>query len=259
MFLGISQNEFTLFLLVFTRITSALVVFPVFNSTTIPTQMKIGSGLAISLLTLPLLKNSGVPVPADISHLILNLSAEVLVGLILGFLASLVFAGVELAGQLISIQMGFGIVNVYDPQTSRQIPIVGQFYSYLAMMIFLAIDGHHFLLEGLFQSFKTIPLSAPSFKSAIVELNVTMMSSVFVSAIKIGVPVIVTLLLTSIALGLVARAVPQMNVFFVGMPLKIGMGLLALSFSLPLFAYVFRNIFIQFQTEFFKLLRLLGK
>ena len=154
--------------------------------------------------------------------------------------------------------MGFGIVNVYDPQTSRQIPIVGQFYSYIAMMIFLAIDGHHFLLEGLFKSFKTIPLTSASFKSGIVEINMTMMSSMFISAIKIGIPVIVTLLLTSIALGLVARAVPQMNVFFVGMPLKIGMGMLALSFSLPLFAYVFRNVFIQFQTEFLKLLRLLG-
>jgi len=197
--------------------------------------------------------------PTDISHLILNLSKEVLVGLILGFLASLIFAGVELAGQLISMQMGFGIVNVYDPQTSRQIPIVGQFYSYVAMMIFLAINGHHFLLEGIFQSFKTIPLSMATFRSSLVELNMSIAGTIFVSAIKIGVPVIVALLLTSIALGLVARAVPQMNVFFVGMPLKIGMGLLALAFSLPLFAYVFRYIFIQFQTDFFKVLRLLGQ
>jgi len=257
--LGISENEFTLFLLVFTRITTAFVIFPVFNSTTIPTQTKIGAGLVLSLLAFPLLKSTSVMAPADISHLLLNLSTEVLVGLILGFLASLVFAGVELAGQLISMQMGFGIVNVYDPQTSRQVPIVGQFYSYIAMMIFLAIDGHHFLLEGLFKSFKTIPVSSASLKSGIVEINMSMMSSIFVSAIKIGIPVIVTLLLTSIALGLVARAVPQMNVFFVGMPLKIGMGLLALSFSLPLFAYVFRNIFIQFQTEFLKLLRILGQ
>jgi len=259
MFLGISQNEITIFLLVFMRITTAFVVFPVFNSTTIPTQTKIGAGVVLTLLTFPVLRNSVIMVPADTSHLILSLSTEVLIGLILGFLASLVFTGVELAGQLISMQMGFGIVNVYDPQTSRQIPIVGQFYSYIAMMIFLAIDGHHFLLDGLFKSFKTIPISSASFKSGIVELNMSMMSSIFVSAIKIGIPVIVTLLLTSIALGLVARAVPQMNVFFVGMPLKIGMGLIALSFSLPLFAYVFRNIFVEFQTEFLKLLRLLGQ
>ncbi len=258
--LGITQQDFILFLLVFTRVTTAFVIFPVFNSSMIPIQAKIGGALFITLLLLPLINhNIKITPPPDMTHIIFSISREVLVGLILGFLSSLIFIAIEIAGQLMSMQMGFGIVNVYDPDSNQQVPVVGQFYMLLSLMIFLAIDGHLFLLEGLNKSFAVVPLMRSNFHSALTEMFVTIGGGLFISAIKIGIPVIVTLTLTNIALGLVARAVPQMNVFFVGMPLNIGMGLLAMAFSLPLFAYLFRNIYVHFQNDFFKVLQILSR
>ncbi len=257
MLLGITQNEIVVFLMILLRISSAMIVFPVFNSLYIPTPAKIGISLVLSLIISPLVISSQMVVPEIVAQIIFVLVKEVLVGLVLGFLASMIFACVELAGQLVSMQMGFGIVNVYDPQTSRQIPIVGQFYLYLAMMVFLAIDGHHFLIEGLYKSFQVIPPSTATFRVGIVDLHMSVAADIFVAAIKIGAPIIVSLLLTSVALGLVARAVPQMNVFFVGMPLKIAMGLAAMAISLPLFAYFFTSVYHKFQTDFLQLMRLM--
>jgi len=225
----------------------------------IPQQAKVGAALFITLLLMPLINHNSIATPPDITHIIFLISREVLVGLILGFLSSLLFIAVEIAGQLISMQMGFGIVNVYDPESNQQVPVVGQFYMLLALMIFLAIDGHLFLLEGLNKSFTAVPLTTAHFPSALTEMFVRISSGLFISAIKIGIPIIVTLTLTNVALGLVARAVPQMNVFFVGMPLNIGMGLIALAFSLPLFAYIFRSIYTHFQNDFFQVLQLLGR
>jgi flagellar biosynthetic protein FliR len=258
MIFGILYNDIILYVLVFARIASALSILPILGSQSYPAQVKIGLSLLFSFLLMPTLKTTNVAEASSVLFLLMDISKEIVVGLLLGFLASMLFAGIELAGQLIAIQMGFGMVNVLDPQSFQQVSLISQVKVLIASMLFIAIDGHHFLLEGLYQSFTAVPLLGAKFPREIFEINMHVGAMIFISAVKIGAPVIVTLLLTSVSLGLVARAVPQMNVFFVGMPLKIGLGMAAMSFSLSFFAYAFRTFFDQFKVEYMSLIRLLG-
>ncbi|NOY60342.1 MAG: flagellar biosynthetic protein FliR [Calditrichaeota bacterium] len=252
---GINQNEIVLFLLVFARISAALAVFPILGSNSVPLYTKIGLGLFLSFLIMPVVANTTLPQHLATAVIIFNVGKEVIVGLLMGFISTLLFAGIEIAGTLAGMQMGFGIVNVIDPQTQRQVSIISQFQILMVSMIFLIIDGHHFLLSGLNQSFEAIPPMAAHFRSVIFDINMKMTANIFVAAIKVGAPVIVALLLTSFALGLIARAVPQMNVFIVGLPLKVAIGLMALAFSLPFVTRLFEKMFIQFRVDFFTLIR----
>ena len=204
---------------------------------------------------MPVVANTTLPQHLATAVIIFNVGKEIIVGLLMGFISTLLFAGVEIAGTFAGMQMGFGIVNVIDPQTQQQVSIISQFQILMVSMIFLIIDGHHFLLNGLYQSFEAIPPVAARFRSVIFDISMKMAANIFVAAIKIGAPVIVALLLTSFVLGLIARAVPQMNVFIVGMPLKIAIGLMTLAFSLPFVTRLFKEMFIQFRVDFSTLLR----
>ncbi len=257
MIFGITQKEIITFILVLARVGTAIALFPVFSSMSIPALAKVGASVFLTLLIMPLLTLNNVPPASNTDAVLLALGKEAIVGLLLGFLTSFLFAAIELAGQLIAIQMGFAMANVMDPLTQNQSTVISQFYTLLSIMIFLLLDGHHFLLSGLCQSFAAVPLTSAHFGAEISKVNVKMMSTLFISATKIGAPVIVALLIASIALGLVSRAVPQMNVFLVGIPLNIGLGLAVIAYSLPLFTIVFRDMFMQFKTDFLTVIKLL--
>ena len=258
MIFGITQQEVVVFLLVLARVGTAVALFPIFSSMNIPALAKVGTSAFLSLLIVPLLTSHSMPIPANTNAILLSLGKEIAVGLVLGFLSSFLFAAIELAGQLIAIQMGFAMANVIDPLTQNQSTVISQFYSLLAIMIFMGMDGHHFMLSGLFQSFVAVPLTSAHFSAEISKINMKMMSTLFISATKIGAPVIVALLITTIALGLVSRAVPQMNVFLIGIPLNIGLGLAVIAYSLPLFTVIFRDMFMQFKTDFLTVIKLLA-
>ena len=164
-------------------------------------------------------------------------------GLILGFVVLLLFIGIQFAGQLAGLQMGFGIVNVIDPQSSEQVSIIGQFLNILAILLVLTLNGHHLILQGLVHSFEVVPLGGIEFKEVVMQKLVVLSNEVFIIAIKISIPVLLSLFLISVAMGILARTVPQMNVFIVGFPLKIGVGMAMLALSLPLFQMVLVKMF----------------
>lgn len=257
MLLGFTYNDILLYLLLFVRVFTALTVFPILGSNNVPIQVKIYTGLVLAIL---LYNSVGTTAPLgewSIMLFVFNVGKEVLIGLLLGFIPTVMFAAIELAGHLISMQMGLAIVNVYNPQTQTQASVIGQFQVFIASMIFLAIDGHHLFLEGLFQSYQVVPIIMLKLQAGLYDFSMAMATQLFISAIKIGAPVVITLLLTSVALGLVARAVPQMNVFIVGMPLKIGVGFIIIAVSLPIFGYVFNHMIKHFEQDMITVLRLL--
>jgi flagellar biosynthetic protein FliR len=167
---------------------------------------------------------------------------EVLFGLILGLLFQIIFLGVQFAGGLIDYQIGFALVNVVDPYTSTNIPILAQTKMLLATLIFLMINGHHVLLQGLFESFRLVPLGKVSFQAPLLADIVHFSGRAFAIGLKLAAPVVVTLFITDVCMGIVARTMPQMNVFIVGFPLKIGVGLFVVALSLPVFNYVFTKL-----------------
>jgi len=242
--LQLEPGRLLTFLLVLTRVSGVFFLAPIFGSRNIPTQAKVGLALITSLVIFPF-------TPSDVDpgmHMVdfaLLLAKELTVGALIGFTATLIFMGFLLAGQIIDIQMGFGMVNVIDPLSNLSVSIMGQFKNLLAILVFLSINGHHFLFSALAKSFDVVPLTMFEFSPAITSHFVGMVANMFIIGLKIGGPAIGVLLITDLALGIIARTVPQMNVFIVAMPLKITVGFIAIISMLSLLLIYMSQIFGQ--------------
>jgi flagellar biosynthetic protein FliR len=254
-------DQFLLLALVFLRIASALVVMPFFGYRGLPLTVKAGFSAFLAYLLLP-----GIALPAALQQPSAGLFTfaavalpEIVAGLLIGLVTGFIFYGVELAGQFLGLQMGFGIVSVIDPQTEEQISIIAQLQYLFAILIFITFNGHHFLISGLAQTFHTIPLGGARFPTGLAELTIRLSGDLFVAAVKIAAPVMAALFLSEVALGIVARTVPQMNIFIVGFPLKIGVGLLGLALTFPMLSYVLQKIWQTFETQWAQFITLLGR
>jgi flagellar biosynthetic protein FliR len=240
--LQLSALEFEKLLLVILRVGGIMTVAPIFGHRNVPAMLKIGLILVISIVLLPTLSNTPVEMPKELFAMTAVMVKEVAAGLAFGFTSLLLFIAVQFAGDIIGLQMGFGIVNVIDPNSQAQVPLIGQFQFLLAMLIFLSLNGHHLLLSAMIGSFKVVPLGQITFSQLTGEILVRSTVDVIALAIKLGAPCIVTLFLLDVSLGIVARTVPQMNIFIVGFPLKISVGLMMMGVSLPIVGYVFSKL-----------------
>jgi len=228
-------NQTNFFLLVFARISGIFTSAPFFSSRNIPLYAKAGTALMFSYILLPLVYNPKITIPDALWAYLLLVAGEFLLGLILGYVSQLIFDAIQMSGFLLDLQIGFGIVNVFDPQFGQQVPLMGNFQYILAFLTFLSTDGHHILLTAFFDSYKLIPVTGIVFHPALSEFILTLFCGVFTIAFKIALPVLVALLLTDVGLGILARTMPQMNIFVVGIPAKIGIGLFTLSVTLPFY------------------------
>ena len=242
-FLNISLPQLQMFFLVFLRLGAILMSMPVFENRSIPNLFKLALAFSASLILFPLLQLNPVSVPNSIFSLAIGVVGEILLGLVIGYSVRLIFAGIQLAGQMAGYQMGMAIANVMDPAESQQIPLLAQFNNLLALLVFLGINAHYWFIRALAQSYRLVPPFYVHFDRTLVEHLMELAGNMFVIAIQVGAPIIATLLVTSVAFGLVARTVPQMNVFIVAMPLKIGVGLIFLGLSLPYFSAFLKKIF----------------
>jgi len=231
--LSFQLDQIILFLLVLVRVAAVLFVVPFFESRNVPVLVKVGLAFSVTWLLLPRLDINVPSIDTSPVTLAMGIASEIAIGLIIGLMVQLLFAGVQLAGQLAGLQMGFAIANVVDPASSLQIPMLSQFLNLFTFMIFLTLNIHYYFIKALVDGFETIPLWGAQFDGNLFELIMQTAAHAFVLAVQISAPVMVALMLTSVALGLVARTVPQMQIFIVAMPVKILLGLLFLGFSLP--------------------------
>jgi flagellar biosynthetic protein FliR len=151
---------------------------------------------------------------------------------------TLLFIGIRIAGNIVGYQIGLMMANVMDPNTNSQYSMVSELYYLLAILIFLAIDGHHAVISALADSYRLIPVGVFAVNGNIGEQLIRFTAHTFIIGLKIGAPVIVTLFMTSVALGVVARTVPQMNIFLIGIPLKIIIGFAVIAVALPVTKYI---------------------
>ena len=215
---------FPVFLLVLVRVTAFFVTLPLFSYRNIPTTHKIGVSFFLSWLIFYTLDKPSIVIDGFYFMLIIK---EILVGLLIGFIAYVILSAIQIAGGFIDFQMGFAIANVIDPQTGAQSPLIGQYLYTFALLLFLSVNGHYLLLDGVFNSYQLIPLEQPWIpfqNEKMLELIITTFNSMFVIAFQMAIPVVGSLFLVDVALGIVARTVPQLNVFVVGLPLKIAVG-----------------------------------
>ena len=201
-----------------------------------------------------MLFQSTVIIPDSLFPYIVMVIGEFLLGLIIGWASFLVFAAVQMTGQLLDMQIGFGIVNILDPTSGTQLPLVGNLKYILALIVFLSSNGHHILLSAVFTSFKLIPVTGVVFKTGLAGIMVDMVSGIFIIALKISLPVLITLLLTDVALGILARTMPQMNIFVVGVPGKIIIGIFMLSLALPFYILFLEVAFNGMYNDIYRLL-----
>lgn len=237
---------FSSFLMVFGRLSGLFISAPIFSSRQLPGRIKI-----LIIILLAAVMTSFVPVKFAVSldtpaYLIAAWALEVFIGYSIGFIAFVVFAAIQLAGQLMDMQIGFGMVNVLDPQSGTQIPLMGNFCYLLALLVYLILNGHHYLLNAIAQSYQIIPVMGANLGSDFMNLMVQVTVYMFVIAVKISAPIVVALMITNVAMGFIARTVPQMNVFIVGMPLNIMVGLVTLFLLLPIYIWFMGMLFAKF-------------
>ena len=256
--LTLQYPQIQLFLLVFLRVTAILMSLPIFSGNNVPNMFKAGLALAVALVLYPVIELAALPEMDGWLFLTVGVASEVLLGLGVGLAIRLMMAGIQMAGQVAGYQMGLAIANIMDPATSMQTPVLAQAFNLLAMLIFLSINAHHWFFRALVESFALLPPFTFGVSASFIAYLMAMAGNMFVIALKIGAPVIVVLILTSVSFGLMARTVPQMNIFIVAMPLKIVVGLLFIVFSLPYLQPYLRELFDDFGAGLVPLFRLMG-
>lgn len=223
------------FILVLARVSPLFAVAPLFSSRQIPMRVRtvVACGLAIGLTPLAM---HGQRVPNDLLPLVGLVLKELLVGLAFALSIGLLFAAVTSAGALLDMLVGFSFGSIVDPLTGNQSAVLTQLYGLVALAVFVAIGGDAWIVQGLARTFELVPLTAGPDISSLAGGIVEGFTTIFASALEVAAPVLLALVVTDVAFGVVTRVVPQLNVFAVGFPVKVVVGLLVVSASLPFVA-----------------------
>jgi len=240
-----------IFLLIFCRVTAFFVVSPIFNHKTVPTIFKIGLGFFISLLVFSM-HGANQPLVIDIQYMLMIIR-EVLIGIMMGFIVYIMFVTVQTAGGINDMQIGFAMANIVDPSSGITVPMLGNFKYFLLLVVFMFMNGHHYLLIGLMDSYLYMPIDNDWFARMADGSLAQFITNAVISSLVIGVqmalPILAAMFITDVGLGFLAKTAPQFNVFVVGFPIKIMLGLLLLALMMPGLAIIFDKLFsILFNT-----------
>lgn len=217
----------------FVRIAAFIAVEPVLGNRTVPTRVKIGLAMMIAFVVSPTLPEAPVVPPASAAG-VLVLIQQVIIGVAMGFAARIVVAAAEMAGQLAGLQIGLGFAVFFDPVGSGQTPVVAQFYGLIAILTLLATNGHYVYLQALAESFRTLPVSPDPMATVGFRTLVLWGGEIFRTGLTMALPVVGALLAANVAVGILTRAAPQLNLFAVGFPVTLALGFLMFYWSLPL-------------------------
>jgi flagellar biosynthesis protein FliR len=226
-----------------TRILGLIAIAPIFGSAAIPVRIKIGFGVMLALIVAPTLHNLPVVDPVSLPGMLI-LAQQFIIGIAMGFTIQIVFSSVDMAGTLISMAMGLGFASFYDPQTRGNTPAVSQFLTLVATMLFLSLNLHLALLGTLVESFEKLPIGPDASLQPGMWIHLVNTASViFSSGVQLSLPIVAALLVTNIALGILTKAAPQLNLFGIGFPITMGVGFLMLLIIMPYLAGPLQQIF----------------
>ena len=252
---GLTAAQFETFVLVLVRVSTILFMIPIFSASQIPLQVRFGLGLTISFVVYHV-----VPTIAPLDGLGALTSAvfcQAMVGLVFGFVSFLVFTGVQFAGAVLDIEVGFSVVNVINPLSGETVSVLGELELALATLIYLISNAHHYLFEGMAGSFNLVPLPFIAVQPTLQNDVSAFFARSLLLVFQIAAPVVIALFLVNIGLALMARVAPQLNVFAIGFPLQILVGLGMIVLTLPLLVVVLPQVFGETPRELDTVLRLL--
>ena len=216
-----------------TRVLAVVATAPLLGSQKIPVTIKIGLSLLITAVIVPML-DPMPPIDPASGEGLLVLVNQLLVGSAMGFVMGLVFNAIELAGDIAGLQMGLGFAVFYNPVTSSQTPVIGQFLGLLATLVFLAINGHLLVITALSESFRALPVAGNALSAFGWNVVAAFGAKIFLAAVAMALPIIVTMLTVNLALGVLTRAAPQLNIFAIGFPITVSVGLVGMLLTLPM-------------------------
>ena len=254
----IDPIQFRTYMLVLLRVSIMIFMFPIFSSNVFPATLKIGFALVLSLLFYSVVQVDLTRFPLDVLSTGLLVMTEAMIGLTLGLCLRIFFGSVQLAGQVIGFQMGFAMINVVDPQSGANVSIMDQLGYWVCVVVFLLLNGHHIIISALVDSFELVPVGVFMMQKVLLAKILDLAGGLFLIAIKIGAPVIVTLAFVSVGFGLVSKFSPQMNVMIVAFPLKIVAGLFLFGLTLEIIVIVTREYVVGFKKLLLYLLFFIG-
>lgn len=246
-------KNYPAFFFIFIRTAAILMSAPFFGVKGIPQITKVGLAMIIAVILLPVVKP--VDIPLNLIAWVPAIFSEVLIGAAIGFAARIVMAGIELGGQVVGFQMGFGIVNIIDPHSNNQISIIASFEGLLALLLFFIMNAHHYFISAIAASLAIVPPFGAIASGGMMEAVVSLSRGMFITAIKLAAPVMLALLFANIAMGVVARTVPQINIFMMGFPVTIAVGLLVLGISMPLAVVFMQKLMVGMERDIYTVLK----
>jgi flagellar biosynthetic protein FliR len=225
-------NSSYIFFLVLARMSGLFIASPIFGRRNIPAHFKIGFAFFLSLIVVTTYRFS-YSVPSNLLEYIFVVIKEFIVGFLIGYISYMIFSAILLAGQIIDNAIGFGMANVIDPMSEIQVPLLGNFLYLYMLVVFFGTDAHHLLIRAVVYSYKLVPIGYESVKREAALSFLKFFSELFLIGVEISLPILMSMLIVDIILAVLSRAVPQMNVFMVGLPIKIAIGFLVLVIILP--------------------------
>lgn len=243
------------FFLVLTRATAFAATAPFFALGNIPNMAKIVLGFVLALVLTPMLGISDPALFANFLSFMLAALFETGIGLCLGLLATLVLSAVRVTGQFMDFQVGLIVSGTFDPLSADQATILSRFLFLLSILVFLILDGHHMLINGLSDSYRLVPPGGVTFQQAQVFVGIRAFAQMFTIALQMALPIIAVVVITDISLGFIGRTAPQMNIFMLGFPMKIAVGFMTLVIVVPFLGVIFRTLFQLIQTNMNNFLR----
>lgn len=227
-----------------TRIMGLISVAPLFGNRSVPARVKLGLGILLTVVVAPAIPP--VPQIEPISMLgLLIVVQQFLIGIAMGFSMRVVFAAVEYAGEVIGLTMGLGFATLFDPQSQGRSSAISQFLGLLTIMLFLALNIHLMLLAVLIESFTSLPIGDTTLTGGMFYRLTEWGGRIFSAGLQLALPVVAALLITNMALGILTRAAPQLNLFAIGFPLTLGVGFIVLLLSLPYLVTPLENVFME--------------
>jgi len=239
--LNLSVHAVIFYTLVLVRVAAVVGVLPFIGGEIVPTRVKALLSAIMALALTPLVYDVSAVIPFTPVTAAVAVIREVAIGVSIGFVVNLVFVALQLGGQIVGQVMGLGLANVINPFTEARVSVIGQFYFFFGILVFFALRGHHILIEGLVRTFEMIPPGKAVVSAGLADLMVDLMAQSFVMALKVAAPALVALFVVMLALGFIARTVPQLNILVVGFPLSIMIGLLLVALSVGGVAYLIEN------------------
>ena len=227
------------------RILALIASAPILGNPSVPVRVKAGLAVLITLLVAPTIEDPLPQIDPFSGMGLLILIQQIIIGVAIGLVMRIVFVAVEMAGEIIGLQMGLAFAIFFDPQSSGQVALVGRFLGIIASLAFLAIDGHLLMIALIAQSFNTLPIGTDGITVPTITLLTEWGGEIFKSGLQLALPVLTALLITNLALGILTRAAPQLNIFAVGFPLTLSIGFLMLALSITFYTPILEALIVE--------------